>query len=68
MEKVISEKSPMTVGDYDPKRTTALLPFPEIEKHLAEGWTIKQMFVNTYGPNGISAPTDLVITVHLQKD
>jgi len=68
MEKVISEKSSMSVGDNYPDQTTSLLPFPEIERHLSEGWSIKQMVVNTYGVNGASYLTDLIITVHLQKD
>ena len=54
MEKILSEKSSMLVGDYDPEQITALITYPEIEKCLAEGWSIKQMFVNTYGPNAVS--------------
>lgn len=68
MEKIITEKSDMSVGDWDPeKRTNFLIPFPEIEKHLSEGWVIKQIFVNPYGVNGITKATDLIITVHLER-
>lgn len=66
-EKILVEKSTMSVGDYDSDESKSfLIPFPEIEKYLSEGWTIKQMSVLPYGVNGIKTPTHLIITVHLQ--
>jgi len=66
MDKVLSEKASMKVGDYEDQSISHLIKFTEIDKHLSEGWTIKQMFVTPYGVNKDNA-TDLVITVHLQR-
>lgn len=67
-ENVLVEKSSMSVGDFDPDLSRSfLIPFPEIEKHLSEGWVIKQMSVLPYGVNGVNKATDLIITVHLQR-
>mgnify|MGYP003364194501 CR=1 FL=1 len=66
-EKILVEKSSISVGDYESDQSHSfLIPFPEIEKYLSEGWTIKQMSVLPYGPDGVKKPTDLIITVHLQ--
>lgn len=66
-EKIITEKSAMNVGNWKPEEGVSyLIPFSEIEKHLSEGWVIKQMSVLPYGVNGINKATDLIITVHLQ--
>jgi hypothetical protein len=68
MEKIITEKSDMSVGGWGASEEKSfLIPFPEIQKHLDEGWRIKQMFVNPYGVNGTNKATDLVITVHLER-
>lgn len=64
MEKIITEKTDLSVGWHQAEQTSFLVPFPEIEKHLSEGWRIKQMFVNPYGNKNA---THLVITVHLER-
>lgn len=68
MEKIITEKSDLRVGSFDNKEPNAyLVPFPEIDSHLSDGWRVKQMFVTPYGVNGVAKATDLIITVHLEK-
>ncbi|WP_042367966.1 hypothetical protein [Bacteroides neonati] len=67
-EKILVEKSTMSVGDYDNDQSSSyLIHFSEIEKHLSEGWVIKQMSILPYGANGVNKATDLIITVHLQR-
>lgn len=66
-EKIITEKSSLHVGDYQEPGASHLISFSQIEKHLSEGWSIKQIFVTPYSAGGKSA-SDLVITVHLQKE
>ncbi|MFC4673601.1 hypothetical protein [Dysgonomonas termitidis] len=69
MEKIITEKSDLSIGSLDNKEPSAfIVPFPEIDSHLAKGWRVKQMFVTPYGVNGTAKATDLVITVHLEKN
>ncbi len=64
VEKIIVEKSDLSVGNFS-EAQSHVIPFPEIEKHLLDGWLIKQMVVTPYGVN--KNTTDLVITVHLER-
>lgn len=66
-EKIITEKASLQVGDYQEPGPSHLISFTEIEKHLSDGWSVKQMFITPYAFNSKSA-SDLVITVHLQKE
>lgn len=65
-DKIIVEKSDMSINYYD-KVQSHLIPFPEIERHLSEGWVVKQIFLTTWGLNGVANASDLILTVHVQK-
>jgi hypothetical protein len=56
-EKIVVEQTYVTEF---PPTLSVTLAFPEIERHLSEGWTIKQMFVST------CKDVSQIITVHLQ--
>ncbi len=57
-EKIITEQIVLTYGDSDH------YTFPEIQKHLNEGYLIKQIF---YGTNP-HLRASIVLTVHLVKN
>ena len=66
-EKLLVEKSSIAKGDFASEFTSCLISFPEIEKQLQEGWSIKQMTVQPCGSGGSEKPERMVIVVHLQR-